>query len=173
MMAIMIYKRAGGLSLDGKKQEIMLGTLNDIEIKAVLQHNMLGRIGCRNGNEIYIVPVTYIYLEDAVVFHSFEGKKLEMMRKNPDVCFEVESIVDHQNWKCVIAQGRFEELTDQAIIARVKERLGEINLRKKASLTALPPADHAESLQRSSEVSVYYRIHLHDMSGRYEQSIGR
>lgn len=151
----------------------MLGILDDIEIKAVLQHNTLGRIGCRNDNEIYIVPVTYIYMEETVVFHSFEGKKLDMMRKNPHVCFEVECITDHQNWKCVVAQGRFEELTDQVLISQVRERLGEVNLKKKASLTALPPADHAASLQRSSEVSVYYRIHLQDMSGRYEQSIDR
>jgi nitroimidazol reductase NimA-like FMN-containing flavoprotein (pyridoxamine 5'-phosphate oxidase superfamily) len=149
----------------------MLGVLNDAEITAVLQNSMLGRIGCSNGSEIYIVPVTYIYTDNAVVFHSFEGKKLDMMRHNPEVCFEVESITDHQNWKCVIAQGTFEELTDPQLTDQVRKRLTEVSLKKKASLTALPPAEHAGSLQRSSEVSVFYRVSFHRVSGRYEQAI--
>lgn len=41
-------------------------------------------------------------------------KKIEMMRKNPKVCFEVDDIKNIFSWKSVIAWGTFEEITDIA-----------------------------------------------------------
>ena len=41
-----------------------------------------------------------------------EGKKIEMMRKNPEVCFQVDAIADLLNWESVICWGKFEEIVD-------------------------------------------------------------
>jgi hypothetical protein len=45
--------------------------------------------------------------------YAYEGLKLSMMRQNPDVCFEVENLVDMGNWQTVITWGSFKELTDE------------------------------------------------------------
>jgi nitroimidazol reductase NimA-like FMN-containing flavoprotein (pyridoxamine 5'-phosphate oxidase superfamily) len=39
-----------------------------------------------------------------------QGRKVEMMRQNNEVCFEVDEIYDMSNWKSVVAWGAFEEL---------------------------------------------------------------
>ena len=36
--------------------------------------------------------------------------KLEILRKNPNVCFEVDILTDMRNWQSVIVFGKFEEL---------------------------------------------------------------
>jgi nitroimidazol reductase NimA-like FMN-containing flavoprotein (pyridoxamine 5'-phosphate oxidase superfamily) len=38
---------------------------------------------------------------------------MQMMRKNPKICFQVDEMKDMGNWKSVIAWGDFEELTDK------------------------------------------------------------
>ncbi len=45
--------------------------------------------------------------------HTMEGMKINMMRKNPRVCFEVDVMQNMANWKSVIAWGEFEELSSE------------------------------------------------------------
>ena len=89
----------------------MMGELNDQEIDTVLRDAVLGRIGCHDAGQTYIVPVSFAYDGENVYGHSASGRKLQMMRENPSVCFEVEHVDDLGNWKTVIAWGTFEELT--------------------------------------------------------------
>ena len=150
----------------------MLGILTENEIELILKDSMIGRIGCRDGDEIYIVPVTFIYVNDAAICHSFEGKKLTMMRKNPTVCFEVEQIADFRNWKCIIAKGRFEELNDTADIDMARQQLTEISLKHKTSFTPYSPAEvSASDNQAPQGISIFFKIHLGRISGRFEQAV--
>ena len=72
---------------------------------------MLGRVACLVDGRPYIVPVTYVYDGElgCVYVHSGEGAKVQAMRANPNVCFEVEQVHDMANWRTVIARARFEE----------------------------------------------------------------
>jgi nitroimidazol reductase NimA-like FMN-containing flavoprotein (pyridoxamine 5'-phosphate oxidase superfamily) len=45
-----------------------------------------------------------------VYCHTHEGTKLDMMRQNPKICFEVDDLMDMANWRSVIAKGTFQEL---------------------------------------------------------------
>ena len=40
------------------------------------------------------------------------GKKIEMMRSNPRVCFQTDQVVSASEWKSVIVFGTFTELGD-------------------------------------------------------------
>jgi len=88
--------------------------LEPSEIEEVLKEQLLGRIGCHSDGITYVVPVSYAYDGHSIIVHSLEGMKLDMMRKNPHVCFQIDSMKSMANWKSVIAWGVFEELTDQA-----------------------------------------------------------
>ena len=149
----------------------MLGTLNESEIEAILEGNYLGRIACREGNEIYIVPITYFYEHKTVICHSYEGRKLEMMRNTPEVGFEVEEIKDHRHWKCVNARGLFEEITDPEKLREAKAMLSDSALNRKASLTALPPAEMPPRSAQPHGPSIFYRIRLFNLSGRFENAL--
>ena len=93
----------------------MLGELNRAEIEQTLRTQAVGRIGCHANARTYVVPITYVYHGQAgIYFHSLDGLKIQMMRANPSVCFEVDVVYDLANWQSVIAWGRFEELTGEA-----------------------------------------------------------
>lgn len=66
-------------------------------IDAILQRALVCRLGLAAGEEPYVVPLAFGYDGEALYFHSAKGgrgRKLEMIRANPRVCFEVD--MDHE-----------------------------------------------------------------------------
>jgi len=105
----------------------MLGKLNEQQMEDLLKRQVTGRLGCHADGVTYVVPVNYIYKDGIIYAHSAQGHKISMMRKNPNVCFEVDEIESIFRWNSVITWGKFEEITDidekqqamQAIIHRI------------------------------------------------------
>ncbi|MBV8082664.1 MAG: pyridoxamine 5'-phosphate oxidase family protein [Candidatus Eremiobacteraeota bacterium] len=149
----------------------MLGRLNEQEIEEVLRAELLGRIGCHAQGRTYVVPVTYAYDNGAVYGQSAEGRKLQMMRANPNVCFEVDQVEDLATWRSVIAWGRFEELrgadADRGL-ALLMARLLPMTI---TSETSHPPKSltHQHRAQEQGLAAVVYRIVLTETSGRFER----
>ena len=88
----------------------MWGDLDKDQIDDFLKSELIGRIGCFDDNRVFVVPVTYAYDNGYIYGHTKDGLKIQMMRKNPNVCFEVDWMKDMSNWKSVILYGTFEEL---------------------------------------------------------------
>lgn len=93
------------------------------EIEAILEEAKVCRIAMCDRGEPYVVPVCFGYEDRAVYFHSArEGKKLDMLRANPRVCFEVEVDVEVRpgevpcrsgvRYRSVIGRGRAELVED-------------------------------------------------------------
>lgn len=78
----------------------MIGELTPRQIEQFLHEQVIGRIGCHVEGRTYVVPITY------VVAHR-EGLKVQMMRENPAVCFEVEDLRHLPEWKSAIVYGRY------------------------------------------------------------------
>jgi uncharacterized protein len=89
----------------------MIGTLDSPAIEALLESEVVGRIGCHAGGRTYVIPVSYVYADGSVYGHTSEGRKIDMMRENPQVCFEVDRVVGAMHWDSVVADATFEELT--------------------------------------------------------------
>jgi nitroimidazol reductase NimA-like FMN-containing flavoprotein (pyridoxamine 5'-phosphate oxidase superfamily) len=95
----------------------MVGLLSEDEIEALLRRRRIGRIGCCVEDRPYVVPVNYAYDGAAVYVLSGPGRKIDAMRTQPRVCFEVEDIDESAgavDWRSVIADGVYEELTCDA-----------------------------------------------------------
>ncbi|PKN06435.1 MAG: pyridoxamine 5'-phosphate oxidase family protein [Deltaproteobacteria bacterium HGW-Deltaproteobacteria-7] len=61
------------------------------EIDAVLQDAMVCRIAMAAGGSPYIVPVNFAVSGHQLYFHCAKsGKKIDMLRGNPSICFEVD-----------------------------------------------------------------------------------
>lgn len=105
----------------------MAEQLDEREIDAFLREQVVGRIACHADGRTYIVPVVYAWDGDAVYVLSVEGRKIEMMRANPEVCFEIDEHGPSGSWCSVIVEGVFEELegsrADTALTLLV-QRLG-------------------------------------------------
>jgi nitroimidazol reductase NimA-like FMN-containing flavoprotein (pyridoxamine 5'-phosphate oxidase superfamily) len=88
----------------------MLENLNEIQMSNILLSQSVGRIACTDGIRPYIVPVTYVYDGKNIIGQTNEGMKLDIMRKNPNVCFEVDIINNTGCGESVVVTGIFHEL---------------------------------------------------------------
>lgn len=149
----------------------MLGTLTTQQIENVLRSQIMGRIGCYADNEIYVVPITYAYQDGFIYAHSKEGKKVQMMRQNPKVCFQVDAMENMTNWRSVIVWGQYEELSgndEQKHGMRVlRDRLAPFNI--SASVRPMY-ATRAPKVIEKSLKPVAFRIRVERSSGRYEKT---
>ena len=148
----------------------MLGKLNKTQINSILTSQALGRLACVDGKEPYIVPVTYAYDGNYIYGQSNEGLKLKILRKNPNVCFEVDMMLDMRNWKSVLVFGKFQELKNKAA-----EKAREILFNSVFSLltsSTIHPFGHEvnDKVDDSTRVKfVMYRIKINKVTGRFEK----
>ena len=102
-------------------------------IKDILTSAIICRIGLSDNNIPYIVPTNFVYHEDFIYIHGAkEGKKLDIIKKNPHVCLEVEEDVDvitsplpcsfSMRYKSVITEGK------ASIIEDKKEKMKALDL---------------------------------------------
>ncbi|MCC8426412.1 pyridoxamine 5'-phosphate oxidase family protein [Mucilaginibacter sp. UR6-11] len=148
----------------------MLGELNDEQIEALLKRQVIGRVACTEHDLPYIVPVNYVYNGREIICHSTPGKKIDMMRKNPRVCFQVDEIHSIFKWQSVVAWGRFEEITDIG----GKERAMTTIIHRLMPF-AEKPVDHPSHALAEHEADIgtrldliVYRIVLVTRTGRFE-----
>ena len=157
-----------------EKEEIMLGQLNEFQINRVLLTETHAHLGCHAGGETYVVPVSYVFeendKEDFVYGYTIEGKKVEMMRENPEVCLQVESIETKAHWQSVILWGTYEELSGneadhaiQILSSRLHPFVATETTRPAHSMEIM--AGHYDPGLKT----VAYRIRVHKKTGRFER----
>ncbi len=151
----------------------MIGEMTKEEMERLLQAEMIGHLGCYAHGKVYVVPVTYAYSHGCVYAHSSEGSKIQMMRQNPEVCFEVEHVENMSTWQSVIIHGTFEELIGEEA-SRAMELLMERFLPYLGSTSETMPTPHPDRPAPGSvghagnHQAVVYRICVRERSGRYE-----
>jgi nitroimidazol reductase NimA-like FMN-containing flavoprotein (pyridoxamine 5'-phosphate oxidase superfamily) len=141
------------------------------EIERLLSKEVVGRIGCTDGERVYVVPISYAYDGEYIYCHTREGLKLDMMRRHPIVCFEVDHLQNMANWQSVIAHGRFEELNDLALKKEALERLNGRVLPLVSSETTHLSKDWPFAPADATKIDgVTFRIRLEEKTGRFEKS---
>lgn len=148
----------------------MIGKLNNKEIEELIHQQIVGRIGCHADGVTYVVPISYAYDGTYVYGHTFEGMKINLMRKNPKLCFQVDNTKNLANWKSVICWGEFEELKDEESCKNALHKLNERRL----------PIIHSETMQvspnwpftddKDEKIGIFFRIKLTEKTGRFEKS---
>jgi nitroimidazol reductase NimA-like FMN-containing flavoprotein (pyridoxamine 5'-phosphate oxidase superfamily) len=140
------------------------------EMEKLLTEERVGYLGLSQHNVPYVVPLTYGYFEGKIIFHgSLEGKKLEIIRVNPAVCFTVSrhygAMVSHpQGAEChadsdsVICYGR------ARIIEDIQERCMILN---KFNRRLQPQAREITEVEVESCSAV--EISIEQMTGRTER----
>jgi len=148
----------------------MFGDLKPAEIESFLGEQLVGRIGCHVDGKTYVVPVSYAYDGRDILVHSLEGMKVDMMRKNPSVCFQVDDTRNLSEWKSVICWGEFEEIKDKK---EMQEALHHLNNRIAPHMTSQTMHVNPEYPFTSSDVAeiegIFFRIRLREKTGRFER----
>lgn len=132
----------------------MIETLTREESDAFLRRQVVGRVGCSAGGRAYVVPVIYVWDGECVWVQSVEGRKIETLRANPAVCFEVDEYERGGGWRSVIVEGAYEELDADAAadaLALLLQRFAGARRRRG---------------ERSGRRLVAFRIRAESVSGR-------
>jgi len=150
----------------------MTGELNETQINNVLTSQVFGNLACSNTRYPYIVPITYLFDGNFIYCQSLEGKKLDIMRKNPNVCFQVDLVIDMNNWQSVIIYGQFEEQLE-----RKSEEAREILFSKILPLmTKSGVHQYQHEKEPGTELAddnrikpIMFKIRINEKTGRFEK----
>lgn len=127
--------------------------LDPERIEALLSTSIVGRIACNAaGERPYLVPLAYAYDGESVYAVSGPGRKIELMRADPRISFEVDRVETSDTWQSVVAEGDYEEVSDPDEIQMA------VALLEGATGVPVVMGDH----------SIVFRLRLTSKSGRYE-----
>ena len=86
----MISKKASslrGLFFGGREMDIV----DTEKIESIILKAKVCRLGLADGNQPYVVPLSFGYHENTLYFHTGKkGRKMVILKKNNRVCFEME-----------------------------------------------------------------------------------
>lgn len=148
----------------------MVGNLKKKEIREILKNNYVGRLGfCLKGRP-YIIPTTYYFDESTsgIISHSREGMKIDEMRKNKEICFEIEEVDSLSRWKSVLLWGKYEELTGSTARFALHNFVSHVReLLHKQGKDAAHFIDDMSYADAEDGKAIIYRIHILKQSGKY------
>ena len=140
----------------------MSKVLSEKEALALISSGKIGRLGCVDNGEPYVVPINYLVDERAIYSHSLPGRKIDAMRAHPRVCLQVDQIADDFHWRSAIAFGDFEEI-------RVPSDRRSILSKLLARFPLLTPVESVMAQDASAPDSVVFRIRIDRITGVAEE----
>ena len=137
------------------------------EIIGIIQKASVCRLGLCCDNVPYVVPLSFGYRGGCLYFHSAkQGKKMDMIRANPRVCFEIDMGVEAieadqpcdwgMKYESVIGFGRASVLEDP------EEKKQGLNVIME-HYSPRPPQPYAESVLEHTAV---VRVQVEEMTGK-------
>jgi nitroimidazol reductase NimA-like FMN-containing flavoprotein (pyridoxamine 5'-phosphate oxidase superfamily) len=151
----------------------MFGKMTPEEIDILLKRQLIGHIGCHADGITYIVPISYVYDGTHIYAHSLKGMKIDIMRKNPKVCFQVDDTRNLANWRSVICQGEFEEIVEET---PKRDALRKLNSRALPIINSqtmhLSPEWPFDAMEDEPVDGIFFRIKLLEKTGRFESADG-
>ncbi len=148
----------------------MIGELNKEQIENVIQSQMHGVLGCMDGEKPYMVPVSYAYDGTNIYCQSKEGKKISLLRKNPNLCFHILIITSMNVWQSVLLYGTFEELEDKAALKARTILFDKIlTLYTNAEVHKFEHSGGEEIEDKNRIKDVMFKINIKEKTGRYEK----
>jgi nitroimidazol reductase NimA-like FMN-containing flavoprotein (pyridoxamine 5'-phosphate oxidase superfamily) len=137
------------------------------ELESILREAVVCRMGLCDGEVPYVVPMNYGYRDGSVFLHSAaEGRKIEILRKNPNVCLEFEKDVElipaeaacsfSMKYRSVIASGKAVFLED------VEEKAKGLNV-----IMAQYTGKEYEFPPQALKRIVVIRVDLEECSGKH------
>lgn len=143
--------------------------LTSQQCEEILAANHYGHLGCVDGEEPYVVPITYLYKDGFLYGFSKEGHKIDLLRKNSRMCVQVEHVTSGDDWNSVICWGFFEEVADPKSAQDIKLLLGEEFGQVLITEGKAPVSPMIKNLHlQHAEGSVVYRMKPYRMSGKSE-----
>jgi len=147
----------------------MIKTLKNNESLILLQNNYIGNLAYVYNNRPYILPMTYYFDKEnnAIICYSAEGHKINAMRKNNFVSFEVTEIESVHNWSSLLVQGTYEELSGSNIKLQLhKFTTGIKNIIKRKENKKVDFISQFSSKIYMNDLPIAFLIKIDDIIGK-------
>lgn len=93
----------------------MVENVSEKECLQFLANHYIGYLGYLQNKKPYVVPITYFFDgKNTIIGYTNEGQKINAMRQNNSVSLLVTDTISIYNWKSVLAQGTFNEISGTA-----------------------------------------------------------
>jgi nitroimidazol reductase NimA-like FMN-containing flavoprotein (pyridoxamine 5'-phosphate oxidase superfamily) len=132
--------------------------LSESEARNLIADGRIGRLGCVDNGEPYVVPVNYVFADGSIFSHSLPGRKIDMLRAHPRACLQVDEIENDFKWRSVIAYGNFEEI-------RVPSERRSVLSKLLARFPLLTPVESVMAQDASAPDSIVFRIRIDRITG--------
>lgn len=153
--------------------------LSDAEMNTLLESELYGHLACSDKGQPYIVPLAYVFHENALYGQTTEGKKVEILRQNPLVCFQVQQ-QKGKEWRSVLCFGTFEEFAFEQldeveasmIVELLTNRLGGIQENIGIAIPQYAFEKKTTPLRVNNRKSTLFRIVVTEKTGKlYEATL--
>lgn len=135
--------------------------LDNNEIDKLIARLDYGHLACCAGGEPYVVPIHYAYKGGYIYIYTTQGKKSEILSKNPRICLQIEDVKSNFEWSSAVIYGEAQELKDESERAEAVESVLRIN----PTLTPAVSIHWMDNWVREN-IEVIYRIVPLEMTGR-------
>lgn len=136
----------------------MAKILADDEALELLRECRIGRLGCIDKGEPYVVPINYLFDDGSIYSHSLPGRKIDALRAYPRACLQVDQIETDFNWRSVIAHGTFEEIR---VPTERRTVLGKLLVR----FPLLTPVEAVMAQDASAPDTIVFRLRVDRITG--------
>lgn len=93
---------------------VKIRDLTTDEIRALLARNNVGRLAFSFHDRVDIRPIHYVYRDNWLYGRTSRSDKLEALRHNQWVAFEVDEVRGPFDWESVVAHGSFYHVSKEA-----------------------------------------------------------
>jgi nitroimidazol reductase NimA-like FMN-containing flavoprotein (pyridoxamine 5'-phosphate oxidase superfamily) len=112
----------GGMREKGK---MALRDLTTQEVEMVLRQQRIVSVAFANENDIYLIPLGYVWIDGAIWGTTNQGRKMRMAEENPRVVFQIDNAEEGGpfEWHSVLGEGSFEIVPGKRPMARILPKL--------------------------------------------------
>jgi uncharacterized protein len=156
---------------DYEMKRFDLPDMSHKEMDELLAGQLLCRVTFNDRPYPYTLPMEYYYFGDTMYFHfTTTGRKMDLMRSDPNVCVEVDwSNDDLSDYRSVIIRGRLVEVIDTAerntmnlaMSSAIKDKVGI-----KAYLRIPWTKKGIDYLSASNIPLTLLKLEVHEMTGK-------
>lgn len=152
-------------------EELMfIHEMSKAECDDALSRMKYGRLACAYDNQPYVLPLNFAFDGNRYLYcFTTLGQKIEWMRSNPLVCFEVDEVKDHNQWSSVIVLGSYEELPDQPEFETARSHLQE-QLQKRVMWWEPAYISQEHRDKPHSLTPIFFRIKIDSVTGHRANS---
>lgn len=137
------------------------------EIENILNSADICRLAFCDNQMPYIVPMSFAYSNRCLYFHSAkEGRKLDIINKNPNVCFEVETdtalIYDEAACKCTM---KYKSVIGTGKVIFIEEEVAKIEALD-LLMKHYVDKDEFTYPQKAIQAVAIFKVEINEMSGK-------